>query len=301
MLAAPRSTLEQETILRGRNHTYFYEYTAPGLSIKTMRNGHALYEIEGGRFLVDDSSFLILNAQQPYSIQIESPTVVDSFCIFFPAQWAEEVLRDVTVPTDILLDCPILDQLSPTNFFERLYTQDEHISPRIALLRTQLAQEQVGAEWLEDQLRDLLLRMLHIQFNVYREIEQMPAARHATRIELYRRLYRARDYMHASLEHSLSLSEIAAVAYLSPYHFLRAFKAVFHETPHAYLTRKRIEKAQFLLAATDRPVTDICFEVGFASLGSFSTLFHRATGFSPRQYRQQASPKRISQYSRSIV
>jgi AraC family transcriptional regulator len=301
MLIPQRTALEQDTILRGRNHTYFYQYSAPGLSIKTMHNGQALYEIEGGRFLVDDDSFLILNAQQPYTIQIESLTVVDSFCIFFPEHWAEEVFRGVTLPADLLLRDPVPDQAIPVRFFERLYSQDEIIMPRMAALRHAITHEPVNSEWLEEQLRDLLMNMLHIQFNVYREIERMPAVRYATRVELYRRLHRARDYMHASLERPLTLTEIAGVAYLSPYHFLRAFKALFHETPHGYLTRKRLEKAQFLLANTDRPVTDICFEIGFESLGSFSTLFHRFAGVSPRQYRQQATPKPISQYSRSIV
>ena len=117
----------------------------------------------------------------------------------------------------------------------------------------------------------------------------MPAVREATRVELYRRVHVARDYMHACLHESLSLDDIAGVAALSPHHFLRTFKAVFGHTPHQYLTQKRLERAQFLLSKTDLPVTDICMDVGFESLGSFSTLFRKRIGLSPRQYRVQSA------------
>jgi AraC-like DNA-binding protein len=84
------------------------------------------------------------------------------------------------------------------------------------------------------------------------------------------------------------LNELAQAAHLSRYHFLRAFRSAFHMTPHEYLTRKRIERAKELLAESDLPVTEICFEVGFESLGSFSTLFHRIVGWSPSIYRARA-------------
>jgi AraC-like DNA-binding protein len=69
---------------------------------------------------------------------------------------------------------------------------------------------------------------------------------------------------------------------------LRAFRRAFHATPHEYLTRKRIERAKELLAEDKFTVTEICFEVGFESLGSFSTLFHKISGWSPSIYRARA-------------
>jgi AraC-like DNA-binding protein len=69
---------------------------------------------------------------------------------------------------------------------------------------------------------------------------------------------------------------------------LRAFRRAFHATPHEYLTRKRIERAKELLAESELTVTEICFEVGFESLGSFSTLFHKIVGWSPSIYRARA-------------
>lgn len=85
----------------------------------------------------------------------------------------------------------------------------------------------------------------------------------------------------------LTLDDLSLEADLSAWHFLRAFRAAFGETPHEFLTRVRVERARDLLTVTSRPVTEICFDVGFSSLGSFSTLFRRQTGVSPAHFRRQ--------------
>jgi len=97
---------------------------------------------------------------------------------------------------------------------------------------------------------------------------------------------RARDYLHARLAAPISLSEVAAAACLSPFHFLRVFRSAFGQTPHQYLNHCRIERAKFLLEKTTVPVTAICLECGFTSLGSFSTLFSKRCGMSPRAWRE---------------
>ena len=72
-----------------------------------------------------------------------------------------------------------------------------------------------------------------------------------------------------------------------PAHFSRQFRATFGETPHRYLQRRRVERAMFLLRATDRSVTDICLDVGFSSLGTFSRSFHDIVGEAPTAYRER--------------
>jgi AraC-like DNA-binding protein len=83
----------------------------------------------------------------------------------------------------------------------------------------------------------------------------------------------------------LSVGQLAARARLSPFHFIRAFYAAYGETPHHYLRGKRLQRARELLVTTPLPITDICDQIGFQSLGSFSSLFRRITGETPAQYR----------------
>src|SRR5712664_1338860 len=88
----------------------------------------------------------------------------------------------------------------------------------------------------------------------------------------------------------LNVRVVAAVANLSEAHFIRSFRAVFGETPHRYLQRRRVERSMFLLRETDRSVTDICFDVGFTSRGTFSRTFREVVGEAPSDYREGHEP-----------
>jgi AraC-like DNA-binding protein len=108
--------------------------------------------------------------------------------------------------------------------------------------------------------------------------------------DLNRRLLRARDAMDRTYAEPLDVRIVAAVAHVSPAHFIRTFRAVFGETPHRYLQRRRVERAMFLLRETDRSVTDVCFDVGFTSLGTFSRTFRHVVGETPSGYRMGHGP-----------
>ena len=98
-------------------------------------------------------------------------------------------------------------------------------------------------------------------------------------------MLRARDTMDRAFAQPLDVRALARVAHVSPAHFSRQFRATFGEPPHRYLQRRRVERAMELLRETDRSVTDICFDVGFNSLGTFSRTFRAVGGESPSSYR----------------
>ena len=101
-------------------------------------------------------------------------------------------------------------------------------------------------------------------------------------------LRRAHDLIDRSYAEPLDLDALAGEAGYSRYHFARAFAAAYGETPRAYLTRRRIERAKTLLRTANLSVTEICFLVGFSSVGSFSSRFRRLVGRSPSEYRDEA-------------
>ncbi len=102
-----------------------------------------------------------------------------------------------------------------------------------------------------------------------------------------RRMLRARDAMDRSYAEPLDVPALARIAFVSEAHFIRTFRATFGETPHRYLQRRRVERAMHLLRSTDRSVTDICMDVGFASLGTFSRVFTRVVGEPPSAHRRR--------------
>ena len=112
------------------------------------------------------------------------------------------------------------------------------------------------------------------------------------RSDLFLRLRRAREFMDECYATDIDLSELSKIACVSPFHLLRSFRDAFGITPHQYLMRRRIDRARELLSFSDSSVTDVCFEVGFESPGSFSTLFRKVTGDSPLSYRTRIFVRR---------
>jgi len=103
------------------------------------------------------------------------------------------------------------------------------------------------------------------------------------KIYLYRRLVQAKLFIDTHYASSIDLDNIADEAYFSKFHFIRLFKNIYRRTPHQYLIFVRIEKAMELLKA-GAPVSEVCYAVGFESLGSFSGLFKRIVGMTPSTY-----------------
>jgi AraC-like DNA-binding protein len=105
--------------------------------------------------------------------------------------------------------------------------------------------------------------------------------------DLIERLWRARDYLERYYSSPIRLDELAATACLSPYHFHRRYRELFGEPPGSHLLRRRLEEARRLITDSDMSITEISLSVGYCSLGSFSALFRRATGYSPLGYRRE--------------
>jgi AraC-like DNA-binding protein len=97
-------------------------------------------------------------------------------------------------------------------------------------------------------------------------------------------LRRAHDLADRHYAEALDIDTLASTAGVSKYHFIRCFASVYGKTPARYVTERRIERAQDLLRATNLTVTEICYLVGFASLGSFSARFAELVGVSPSAY-----------------
>jgi AraC-like DNA-binding protein len=118
----------------------------------------------------------------------------------------------------------------------------------------------------------------------------MPAGYRASALvhdETFRRLCRARDLLAAEYQSQVQLDRAAREACLSPFHFHRLFRSTFGETPHDFLTRRRMDRARHLLASGQMTVTEVCLEIGYSSLGSFSAKFQSLVGVPPTQYQRQ--------------
>ena len=261
----------------------------PGaLSIKWMAAGWGIWETDSGYYRVDPTCYLVLNHGHVYTLSIETDEPREAFCPFFAAGFVEGAHAALTARVPSLLDDPDGLARSGIMFSEHLRPVDDGVMAELRRMRAGVKSGVASTAWLEDRFHGLAERLLLAQQNVRRQVATVPAVRAGTREELYRRLCQGRDHLHASFSERLTLAAIAREACLAPHHFHRLFRRAFGKTPHDYLVGLRIARARTLLSTTEIPITEICFEVGFESLGSFSALFHREAGASPTAFRRIA-------------
>ena len=256
------------------------------LSVRCAFGGERRFEVDRQTYVVDDTAYLLLNLGQIVRSSISAKAPVECLNVTFRPGFAEEALAAITTPADKLLD-NLPSYGKPVGFFVRTYPHDDALSRRLHSIRRALTSVPITQGWLEEQFHFLASDLLQTHQRERREIDSMPGAKYSTRLECYERLHRAREFMRASMGRPLTLPEIAGMAYMAPHHFLRSFKQAFRQTPHQYLTQLRLDRAQSLLRRTNTPVTDICMEIGFESLGSFSWLFRRQFGQSPSAFRAE--------------
>jgi AraC family transcriptional regulator len=306
----PPATLlgARNAILWGNGKQYHVADFPGPLSIKTIVRGSAHWRTSEADRLVDDSSYLVLNSGQTYSLTIDSREKVETFCLFFRRGIAEDVCHvDRSDPTSLLdnLDNDGADAIggskppgaiadayatapgSRAEFFETLHTHDSLVTPLIRQIHARLKDHTTSDAWLEDQFLDVAAALCRVHGLAGQRAARIPAKKYSTRVELYRRLLRGKDYMDSFSGCPVHLEEIARQACLSPYHFHRLFREVFRETPNQYLQRKRLANARRLLEHGEQSVTSVCLEVGFESITSFSGLFRVNFGCSPREYRSR--------------
>ena len=112
---------------------------------------------------------------------------------------------------------------------------------------------------------------------------------------LYRRIVQAKLFIDKHFREKINLDEIAEEASFSRFHFIRLFRQAYGSTPHQYLIVQRLREAEILMANPDLKIQDICFEIGFESVGTFTTMFTKAFGQTPKARQKEIiEKKRIS-------
>ena len=248
-------------ILTGRSCRYSVPEFAGPLSVKSVIGGSAAWLTAGRRETISPGAALILNDGEPYSLEIESRTPVETFCVFFRRGFVEDAARVARVSAQVLLD-------DPWCFRPVLLEPDGAVMNALARCRTDAEN---GVFALAETLAGL---------------RRLPAVKLSTRDELLKRVLRGRDYMEANLGHALRLEETARAACLSTFHFHRTFKSVFGEAPHEYVSRLRLELASTALQTTEEPVTSIAMRCGFETPSAFTTAFRKRFGRAPTAIRK---------------
>jgi len=259
--------------------TYRPDIRGP-FSLFMNRRGQSRCTIEGYRIEIPEDTFLISNAGQYYSLEIESETPVETFNLHLGNALLEQIQASLSLKPETLLLDPLAPVTQPFVFPNRLNRKDAFVCQWLEKARLH-----ADSASLEANLQDLIVYLLLGQKQIQAEIKRLPALKQGTKQELHQRLNRARDCLYAQPLYAYSLEELAQIACLSKYHFLRMFRAAYGCTPHQFQLQLWVEKARALLAQTRLSVQAIAELLCFDEPASFSRLFRKKVGVYPSQYR----------------
>ena len=255
------------------------------LSLKFAFNGCEYYEIDNCRYRVTDGKFLLFNHGQLYASSVVSDKAVRSFTINYCPDFKKKKFADMMAGESKLLDDPSFEPGEDVNFFSKLYSYDPYIVKEVFELKNFIDKLNYNSLYINEKFANILEAIYRLNCRVLSETERVGAGKRSTRIETYKRLTRAKDYIESNFMNDITLGILAEVSCMNQFHFLRKFKQLYKKTPHQFLTGIRLNEAKTLLKKNDTTVTQVCLEVGYEDVSSFSKLFKKSTGITPDRYR----------------
>ena len=280
-----RQFREKNMIICARSKSVFYDKHWGCLSLKFVTRGKEYYETDHSIFSVDPSRFLVLNRDTEYSSYIDSPVEVESFTLNF----AEDFTRSVLSGTqeDLLEDTCKVDTL---RVIERLFPRENQVYPIAKKIYDQVDEVNEKNDEIAELFVELMLALLKLNDVVSDEIGSVRKIKASTQMELYRRLYNAKDFIDTCFSEDIDLDRIASVACLNREYFIRQFKNHFRITPIQYLIKKRMEEARLRLINSDETISTICQDLGYSDATSFGKLFRRLYKTNPENFRLSHRP-----------
>lgn len=270
-----RRFYNSNVVIRAASKNVEYpEHWGP-LSVKCSLKGEEHYKSGDSRYTVDEDHFLIFNNGKTYSSRIESASEVRSFTLNIAPDFAQSAFKSICSP-DQQLDNPFDQGNKEFRFTEGLYRHDDLVSPVVKKMA-----DRSNEHHLDELFHQLMENLMCLQASTNSTINRVDKIKASTRVEIFERLLRARDFIHSSFRDDITLDDIASVACMNKFYFLRQFRKVFNITPHQYLTERRLKIASSLLQTTNITIAEVCCEVGFSDVSSFGKLYRRRYGFAP--------------------
>ena len=267
------------------------------LSIKCAFKGKEFYKVNNCNYAVADENYLLINDGNNYSSYIDSVAAVDSFTINFSPSFVEEFMDSISeTDEELLTSFKLFDKNNNVEIIERLYLHDDSVSPVIFRMK-QLTKEDFDSNKGEiEELYFLLFeKLLNKQKATLNEVSRVQAFKKSTQMEIYKRLYRAKDYIDSCYEEEISIRHLATVCWLNQSYFLRQFKKYFRISPLQYIISKRMEAAKRILEKDAFvPISEVCTQVGYNDISSFSRLFKGFYDSSPEKYQRMHHNKTVT-------
>lgn len=285
--------LERPNYLFFAENVVRYKHFVSPCSIKFCIQDSVPYIVDNEKISIMPGSFMIANDGLEMECLPCNPAV-KAMAVFFSNELLQDVYRSRSSDEFRLLDQPEARH-EPIRFFQNIYRHPNRLSEQIRVLATHMANATESSNDIGlDLFYNLAESMFSLQADISRQINRVNARSAATREELFRRVWQAKDFMHDSWRSELNLNTIAQKACLSPYHFHRSFQEAFGQSPMKWFRLLKLKNAKSLLGSGQMNVTQVALYCGFGDVFSFSKAFKREFGISPSEIEKTVLSKRCS-------
>jgi len=256
------------------------EHATPYLLVSNFVN-KGNYLLNRRQVEVSASHFYFLNPNDTLEIRFSTTAPLQTCMILFEEKFIGSCLHYLSTETEQLLDSPHSQPTSSPRFANVPFDLTHTIKRQMSLLVRNRPDQDV----VQEVLFELIAECTRLNADTVKDIDKISAVKKSTREELYRRLFLSREWINDNLTNKITIDQMAGTACLNKFHFLSNFRQLFNTTPHQYLMEKRLQKAFDLLKHQRHSVTEVCYLLGFESIGSFSNQFRKRFGVPPSALR----------------
>jgi AraC family transcriptional regulator len=267
------------------DHPYECPERISGIGLLITAKGKCNYFVNGSKNQVDSSHVCFINRGSQLAIRITENESAPAL-LFFNSSLPDLVQHSLNYGDEDLLDQEFHDLPYDFSYLERIHEDQQLHQTILSLITLGTSCSSFAALKADMIIRNLFEELLIKNRDAYKCSQNIQAIKASTRLEIFKRVSRAKDWMEQHYNSDISLEDIAAVATMNSQHFLRMFKQAYHITPHRYLIELKLKNAKDLLETTVSPIIDICHTIGFESVFSFSILFKGRFGLAPSHFRQ---------------
>ncbi|MBC5991524.1 helix-turn-helix domain-containing protein [Pontibacter cellulosilyticus] len=258
-------------------------------SIFTNISGSSSVQVGSRRVTVSEDSFIITNKAQYYTLDIDSSTPIETFNLHLGQDVWEEYTYSCASTDLQQLDSPEYSQYTTlAEFPNLLQTRNQSINAALAKLYSLSQNPNYTKLQLDEHLVLLFQALAGQKRELLQAASRIPQAKQSTRAELHKRISLATDFILSNPSEQCTLDELASMACMSKFHFLRTFTSIYRSTPHQFILGQRLQRSQRLLRKTNLSVGEVGTICGFPEIVSFSRAFTKYTGCSPAVFRQKS-------------
>lgn len=274
----------QNAILTGTSRRYFVPDFSGPMSLKATLQGASTWKVENRDCRVSESTYLVVNDGQPYTITYEEPRDVTTFVLLFRKGYLEEITAGMRQSGSSILDAPF--SLERIEFPVGLHPDSRDVLRKLRVFAEELGNTSVARELWDLRFHQIAVALVNEMSLSVSGATDILSAKQSTRLELLRRVSIGRDFLISMSDRTVTVEDAARAACISTFHFHRIFLQAFGVSPHVFLRDFRMRRAAHMLRFTEEAVSEIVERVGLQSVSSFSGAFRRHYGVSPSLFRR---------------